>query len=83
MTRVSGLNKSMKQKTKDKIAAIQRRYNAENDTPPGPDVTWSDYMLLDIIQDLCHQIENLEDRIEDIESRQLNSLDNYGKSDTL
>ena len=54
----------------NKIQAVERRYNAENDIIPGaPAVTYTDLQLLEIVKDLLETNKYLMARIEQLEKQ--------------
>lgn len=55
---------------KNRIEAIERRYDPENDTIPGaPAVTWADGQLLDCIERLVDVVEDLQDQINTLQGK--------------
>jgi len=48
---------------------INSRYDAENDVPPGPDVTWADMALYEAVLYLAAEVDRLGHRVADLESR--------------
>ena len=49
-----------KRKIEVKAARLRKRYDADNDLGPGPDVTWADSELLDIIELQGKRIDGLQ-----------------------
>lgn len=50
------------------VAKLESRYNPENDTPPGPAVTWADEELRYAVMRLANEVDSLRKRVEQLES---------------
>jgi len=59
----------MRYETERRIVAVQRRYDAENDVPVGPAVTWADNQIASAVDDLLKYVYQLEKRIEKLEEQ--------------
>jgi hypothetical protein len=54
----------------NKIQAIKDRYNADYDTTPDyPLVNWTDYQLLDLIENLYRHIQMQDEEIEALQRK--------------
>lgn len=54
---------------KSHLKRIETRYNPEFDVPDGPQVTYTDYQLLEVCRALVNEVERLNRKITDFEAR--------------
>lgn len=54
---------------KSHLTRIENRYNPEFDVPDGPQVTYTDYQLLEVCKALVIEVETLTAKYEDLLKR--------------
>jgi len=53
-----------------KVERVERRYNADREViPGGPDVTWADNEILDMVRTLAQAVDQLQAQVKELQER--------------